>query len=105
MNEIADYLQPVKARWRLVVAVTILAIILAALAILPPRGSYRTVAVVGPDLESTSANDRVDFIRNLQAATDTSAVLDVVAQESGLITSFCPNTEQVKPGKGARDCH
>lgn len=84
MKEISDYLAPVKARWKLVAGVTFAAMLLAALAMLPAPALLRTISVVGPDPAAQTANDRVDSIRNLQAAAETRAVLDAVSDESGV---------------------
>ena len=50
----------------------------------PPETQYRTTGIVGVDPLATSANDRVDFLRNLRAAASSRAVLEDVSQETDL---------------------
>ena len=84
MTEIADYLRPTRVVWAFIAAVVVAAVVVGAIITLPVEPEVKTVAVVGPDHFAASANDRIDFIRNLQAAAETSTVLDTVAERSGL---------------------
>ncbi len=84
MTEISEHLRPAGIRWLLVGVLSIVVIAVLIFVSSPPEPVLRTVAVVGPDHYANSANDRIDFIRNLQAAAGTSTVQEEVAEESGL---------------------
>lgn len=79
MNEIIDFLRLLGRGWYFVMAVAVLAGLVAMLTA-PGVGSYRTEAVVGVDPTTDAANARLDFVRNLQAASENRVVLERLAE-------------------------
>jgi hypothetical protein len=84
LSELIELVRSLGRGWIIVILAALGAGVITLVTELPTPVVYRTESIVGVDPTAGNSNDRIDFARNLQAASRANSVLKAVADEVGV---------------------